>query len=106
MSAHTPGPWAIDVTRASKRAPASMLMIVAEAGGMPGLIVNSGPVEPRDWANARLIAEAPAMFDLLRQLHVASTYAFNTEYVVERARAILARIEDSNPAKGGSMERG
>lgn len=57
-----PGPWVVDVERAGKRksAPVTMLMVVAERGGMPGLIVNQPPtVTPTDHANANLIAAAP-----------------------------------------------
>jgi len=43
-----------------------MLMVVAEAGGMPGLIVNTGAeVTETDWANARLIAAAPELLEAL-----------------------------------------
>lgn len=67
--AFTPGPWVVDVDRRSKRAPVTMLMVVAERGGMPGLIVNQPPVvTDRDWANARLIAAAPELLSALVEL--------------------------------------
>ena len=68
MSAkHTPGPWVIDESRHGKRGPVHTLMVVAEKGGMPGLIVNQGAlVEPQDWANARLIAAAPDLLEALK----------------------------------------
>lgn len=64
----TPGPWSVEATRNTKRGPVTMLMVVADAGGMPGLIVNQGPVEPRDHANAKLIAAAPDLLAALKGL--------------------------------------
>lgn len=66
---HTPGPWVIDAETGSRRrnAPPTILMVVAERGGMPGLIVNQGAVEQRDWANARLIAAAPELLKACKQ---------------------------------------
>jgi hypothetical protein len=62
---HTPGPWIVEETRNRKRGPVAMLMVVAEKGGMPGLIVNQGPVQKQDYANARAIAAAPDMIEIV-----------------------------------------
>lgn len=89
---HTPGPWVIDESRHGKRGPVHTLMVVAEKGGMPGLIVNQRTVEPQDWANARLIAAAPDLFEALKGvLRVADrdTVEFDA------ARAALAKAEGS-----------
>ena len=67
---HTPGPWVVEDDRKfkNKKLRASgMLMVVAEKGGMPGLIVNQPPVFTKaDEANARLIAAAPDLLEALR----------------------------------------
>ncbi len=70
---HTPGPWVVDVERTKgrrgKKGLPTMLMVVAEKGGMPGLIVNQPPlVEPRDVANAALIAAAPDLLEALTRI--------------------------------------
>lgn len=72
---HTPGPWCVDADNRrppgsrSKRNPApTMLMVVAERGGMPGLIVNQPPVvTTSDIANAHLIAAAPDLLWAARE---------------------------------------
>ena len=65
---HTPGPWIVEKTRIGRRGPITLVMVVAEEGGMPGLIVNQGPIEPRDIANARLIAAAPDLLEALKSV--------------------------------------
>ena len=74
MSAHTPGPWVVDDVMPVRRGIAKRyadVMVVAEQGGMPGIMVSCGTVEPRDHANARLIAAAP---DLLAACDAAIAY--------------------------------
>ena len=65
---HTPGPWIVEATGPRKRKPPTLVMVVAERGGMPGLIVSQGSVEERDIANARLIAAAPDLLSMLQEL--------------------------------------
>jgi hypothetical protein len=62
---HTPGPWVVDDGRKLKRKKlrSELLMVVAEKGGMPGIIVNQGVVTATDEANARLIAAAPELLE-------------------------------------------
>lgn len=62
-----------------------MLMVVAERGGMPGLIVNQPPnVTDDDWANASLIAAAP---DLLEALAFYVAICGNTAHSITRESA-------------------
>lgn len=57
MSAHTPGPWIVESDK-------TMTMVVAEEGGMPGILVSQGPPTKQDKINARLIAAAPDLLDV------------------------------------------
>lgn len=74
-----------------------MLMVVAEAGGMPGLIVNQPPVvTPADHANARLIAAAPDLLAALKSvLSVGGgTTGFSADHPTNIAiRAAIAKAE-------------
>ena len=70
---HTPGPWTIEHDghrqpgSRSKRPPApTMVMVVAEKGGMPGIMISQGVVEPRDFYNAKLVAKAPELLEALK----------------------------------------
>lgn len=85
---HTPGPWVIDESRHGKTGPVHTLMVVAERGGMPGLIINQGPVYPQDWANARLISAAP---DLLEALEGVVRIADRDTVEFAAARAAITR---------------
>jgi hypothetical protein len=68
---HTPGPWVVEDSRKlkKKKLRQNLLMVVAEHGGMPGLIVNQGAITPTDEHNARLIAAAPELLELLEAIH-------------------------------------
>lgn len=98
MGKWTPGPWVVDVSRSSKRGPVNQLMVVAERGGMPGLIVNIGAtVTQQDWANAILISKAPEMAELLRRMldkyggGIADQHGLIDEH--NKIRALLKEIE-------------
>lgn len=102
---HTPGPWVIDESRHGKRGPVHTLMVVAEKGGMPGLIVNQGAlVEPQDWANARLISASPDMLEALKAILYAdetfgdhsigaADWAAMQMKALELARSAIAKAE-------------
>jgi hypothetical protein len=97
---HTPGPWVIDESRYGKHGPVSMLMVVAEKGGMPGLIVNQGSVEPRDYANARLVAAAPELLEAARKIvGIIDSYGcgfYNQQQFIDgetMLRAAIAKAE-------------
>lgn len=81
MSKYTPGPWANDATVPLKA-------INCERLGYSIAWVN-GHREKEAEANARLIAKAPEMVELLRVVANAD-YGIN---VMMQARALLAEIE-------------
>ena len=62
MSAHTPGPWVVHPTSIH---PAVRSIGTAEVGPRRICTVGSTNGNPIDWHNARLIADAPRMHDLL-----------------------------------------
>ena len=72
MSKHTPGPWIVEDSRKLKRKALrqNLLMVVAENGGMPGLIVNQGAITSTDEANGRLIAAAQDLLEALEAMLV------------------------------------
>jgi phage tail protein X len=62
---------------------------------MPGLIVNQGPVEPRDYANARLIAAAPDLLEALKELLPDLRVGPHTLDTICNVRAAIAKAEGS-----------
>lgn len=95
MPQHTPGPWAVTPNdHARVVAPATAdrpySVVVAECPGYQ---------EPRE-ANARLIAEAPTMRDLVQRLADrlqeeagwGADFAADDEALVNEARDLLGRI--------------
>lgn len=56
---HHPGPWLVDYDKRGRT-----LMVVAEKGGMAGIVVGEwgSKITPADLADARLIAAAPELF--------------------------------------------
>ena len=99
---HTKGPWVVERSGSSgklcksKRERAFMLMVVAEQGGMPGLIVNQPPiVTPADEANARLIAAAPDLLEALKEIAAIDSLdaALDPSYALHIARAAIAKAE-------------
>jgi hypothetical protein len=106
---HTPGPWVVDGLapppgKRKRHHLPDLLMVVAEAGGMPGILVSQGAIEPRDIANANLIAAAPDLLEVLREVlplldHVAGVglEACDAAKLVPaaevKARAAIAKAE-------------
>lgn len=88
MSAgHTPGPWRINPEYEE---------IISSADGLADICEISDWPQFRDesTANARLIAAAPCLYDALDDLlnySGGADSALDDEYVVERARAALAK---------------
>jgi hypothetical protein len=69
MSGHTPGPWVAEPEEASEH---RGIVISAPANGW--IVATITPEDDRqadeiDWANARLIAEAPNLVDVLEAAH-------------------------------------
>ena len=98
----TPGPWTL-------YAPSPKNVMLTANGFHIGSIAMGGPVDIlHDRANARLIAEAPAMAEALELLagfaEKASTLDWNEDrnvmwaaVMAEKTRAILARINGGTP---------
>lgn len=90
---HTPGPWSVEVDRfPRKRGPVRNVLVVADAGGMPGIAVSCGTVEPRDLANARLIAAAPDLLYWLTTAREALRDAGNYTGLCEDIDVVLAKV--------------
>ncbi len=94
---HTPGPWEVrngcNVFANASHVPLTNDGLIAVTGGLSGR-----DTIDRDAANARLIAEAPAMADLIREFFLAAPVDADAMMRVtieqaQRARAILARID-------------
>jgi hypothetical protein len=87
-NAHTPGPWAANHRHIA--APRYSIITLPNGTVVPvGCAIantDKGPTIGQSVANARLIAESPAMFDLLRD--------------VEKSISFVLRVTaDANPAK-------
>lgn len=96
---HTPGPWAQEWHEAHVDGctrPALQARIVAGPRNMTVVACPFGNGEENWKANARLIAQAPAMFDVLVKL--AGNGGCDAEglgWAIADARAILAAIDGS-----------
>ena len=67
---------------------------------MPGVIVNQGPIEPRDIANANLIAAAPDLLEALKRTLVECGFndPNDTDYESEFAGIVRAAIAKADGA--------
>ena len=97
---YTPGPWVPEVDRLRSNGAVMSIMVVAQGGGMPGVMVSCGAVEPRDYANAALIAAAPDLLDavkdarnVLRLADRSNAWREERERVVAALDAALAKAE-------------
>lgn len=98
MTSHTPGPWFVeDDRRKRSRRPASMVTVVAQKGGMPGILVSQGEVTERDYANARLIAAAPKLLELLNE--AAEFYNEGRVWTRDFANKVEAALAEAADAK-------
>jgi hypothetical protein len=88
MSKHTPGPWTLNQQRGRGNS-LGRLFVRARRDDYCAIAHVCQRVERE--ANARLIAEAPAMLELLREF-VSRFDDFDRE-CVDRAKALLARID-------------
>lgn len=88
MSAHTPGPWRVGDAGKTVFGPKGGL----PPQGIAGMYAQKTPGESH--ANARLIAQAPAMLDLIRDIAKwFDARNINAPEAHSRARSILATIE-------------
>ena len=88
MSSHTPGPWKIWVDNEVR------VRTVSTRPKNITKVFNYGD-QDTTFANARLIAAAPEMYEMLSKLLKFEGYAFNEceALVWKDARALLARIK-------------
>lgn len=89
MSTHTPGPWQTDGSRVYHQAnPGGRKTYVAETLGDPSIAARQ--------ANARLIAAAPELLDLLRLGLTVNASDWDSPHPDEwarRVRELVARVE-------------
>lgn len=91
MSAHTPGPWRVGDAGKTVFGPKGGL----PPQGIAGMYAQKTPGESH--ANARLIAQAPAMLEALHDLldtrSPSTPRSFRVRSAEAKARSILATIE-------------
>ena len=82
----TPGPWRVDPNRPTRVLSIDKIPVAAVSGWAPAL---------EGWANARLIAAAPEMRDLLERLYKVAEYAnfVPTVGIFAEIATILNRIK-------------
>ena len=87
---HTPGPWQIEDCT-----PGESTGLRFEVGTKDSVIARTTDGWKEAHANARLIAAAPEMFEVLSELldtlEMSKGYGFDEEY--EKAREVLAKVE-------------
>ena len=89
MSKHTPGPWVVHPTSIH---PAVRSIGTAEAGPRRICTVGSTNGNPTDWHNARLIAAAPELLEVLQELMVAADRVSGGPVTwLGKARAAIAK---------------
>lgn len=86
-SNHTPGPWVAEPMIGTPD-----VIWIGNSDGYVAQITREDGIERCDWADARLIAEAPAMLAALRNLLPLWSSGIDEPWVND-ARAILARID-------------
>lgn len=100
---HNAGPWNVEPLQSTHGAD---MAICAPGVGVVAVIQHDPDIQdceepdgetvkwhPADLANAALIAEAPAMLAIVRQLHQGDTTAPAIDRLLAECRAIVARID-------------
>ena len=97
MSKHTPGEWEVDGSLAD--GPKVVAFPILDEGPQEVIVADMDvdgaiPADVR-WANARLIAAAPEMYELLRSFAAAVVVTEHAGTVAgqRKARALLAKID-------------
>ena len=90
MSKHTPGPWLID-SRCSTHVVA-LTRPICSAGGYANNSVPSDDLASENNANARLIAAAPEMLDMLTEAHNQIEYLSEKFGETGTSNTMCARI--------------
>ena len=84
---HTPGPWSVD----SDRAHNNLVVTCDDTGNAVAEVLSEQGDDPEAKANARLIAAAPTMFDLLTAADRLEELTGENLAVYARTFAALAR---------------
>lgn len=97
---HTPGPWKVredGIGKNFKRTGTSF-----EVWGTPGYVASVGPLcaEEKQRANARLIAAAPEMFELIKETigYIYCEEGAHARYMRRKLEDIIKKIEDKQAA--------
>ncbi len=77
---HTPGPWKVEGNR-----------VTAQGQQFAFLQTSASACTLEDWANARLIAVAPELFQALADLIDATPETFDNRHELAAARDAIAR---------------
>lgn len=102
MSAHTPGPWTwFDMKRSGVHSAGDPCMKGFVGGDGQGFAHTVGLMEPRDTANARLIARAPEMYAFIVEAAGRDCHRYDKHFGQPpcgecescRARAIVGAVE-------------
>ena len=101
MSGHTPGPWAVGFSDGSGVDEGAYIVardstVVVRGGNPQGDLEFGVQLEP----DARLIAAAPELLDVIQEIldySGGANSALDDEYVVERARAVVAKAKGEQP---------
>ena len=98
MTQHTPGPWATATVNAGHPNPSVTALGIVGADNtvvarIPAEYKKTHAIWPLAAANARLIAQAPAMLEIIRALVSSPAMVDNDEPLMQDARAILRAVE-------------
>lgn len=83
MSEFTPGPWRF--SRAYRYVGPTFAPVCE--------IMRDGKEGPKHQANARLIAEAPELFAIVKEAEEVLSHASPDDFALPRLRRVIARIE-------------
>ena len=89
MSKHTPGPWKVGTP------PPNGEQTIGTLGGLMVAVATTGAGIQTE-TNARLIAAAPDMLDMLKECHDALEYVGSWETpvgLIERVRDLIQKVE-------------
>lgn len=95
MTSHTPGPWVADCDHHRRRRRERMALVVTPHGRMSIDCTHSGASYPEDCANARLVAAAPDLYAIVRELldEMRDNPSVLEPGRAARARAAMAKAE-------------
>ncbi len=84
---HTPGPWDVGAARKTMVMARTKTVLIADCGNVPQ---NFGTSQGETEANARLIAQAPAMLEALRKMQAAFVPQLGVKRTIKQKWEALA----------------